>query len=69
MVSINNTMYKVISRDKKKFFIRNDMLYAIDEDKDTDDILMQMSDFILEVKKNKGGIDEWLMNRGGNNEL
>jgi len=69
MVSINNTMYKVISRDKKKFFIRNDMLYAIDEDKDTDDILMQMSDFVLELKKNRGVIDEWFLSVEESDEL
>ncbi len=65
MVSIGGEMYHVITREDTRYFIRNDVIGGVDVDKDTGYVLTQMSEFVMELKKNRNpkAIDEWFVYR------
>jgi len=71
MVSIGGEMYHVITRGDTRYFISNEFIGGVDADKDTDDVLTQMSDFVMELKKNRNhkAIAEWFVKQGVKNEL
>ena len=64
-------MYHVITRDSTRYFISNEFIDGVDVDKDTDDVLTQMSDFVMEFKKCRdcSAIGEWFLKQGVKNEL
>lgn len=70
MVSINSKMYHAVKRKNQIFYIANDVASSVDFEKDSENILMQMSDFVLTLTKTKSSaFGEWLVSKGGNNEL
>ena len=71
VVKVGEFLYEVVTRGEAKYFNRNDVIGGVDVEKDDDMILTQMSDFVMEFRKNRNpaAIGEWFVNRGGNNEL
>ena len=71
MVCVGEFLYEVVTRGDTRFFLRNDMVGNVDVEKDTDEVLTEMSDFVMEFKKCRdcSAIGEWFVNKGGKDEL
>ena len=67
MINIGSNVYQIVERGDTRFFIRNDLIGEVDVDKDSDSLLTQLSDFVMEFKKCKdcSVIGEWFLNKGG----
>ena len=59
LTKVGDYLYHKIKRDEHIFFIRHDIIGAVDVDNDDDEILFEFSDHVLSLIK-----DEWFLMKG-----